>query len=178
MSEDSDLVLRIVATDDRVAFETLLKKYQASIRSFFRKICGGDMELANDLAQETFLKVYRGLPSFHNQSKLLTWIYAIAKNVYYEHLRRSDNFTNTLDDGTVDLSGSMTPNDSHLDIAKCMLQLSPEERMVLTLSYTDGLSQTEVAELLNMPLGTIKTHALRAKDKLRVLLQPYQERSV
>jgi RNA polymerase sigma-70 factor, ECF subfamily len=49
---------------------------------------------------------------------------------------------------------------------------------VLTLSYTEGLSQTEVAELMDIPLGTVKTHALRAKEKLKAILQPYQERSL
>lgn len=174
MSEDSELLLRIVATDDRKAFEEILRKYQSPIRAFFRKMCGGDEELASDLAQETFLKAYRGISSFNGQAKFLTWLYAIAKNVYFEHLRRGEKFEELAEDETA----TATPSDSHLDIAKCMLQLSPEERMVLTLSYTDGLSQTEVAELLNMPLGTVKTHALRAKDKLKILLQPYQERSL
>lgn len=174
MSEDSELLLRIVATDDRKAFEEILRKYQAPIRTFFRKMCGGDGELVNDLAQETFLKAYRGIASFNGQAKLLTWLYSIAKNVYFEHLRRSEKFEELVEDET----GMTTSTDSHLDIAKCMLKLSSEERMVLTLSYTDGLSQTEVAELLEMPLGTVKTHALRAKEKLKVLLQPYQERSI
>ncbi|MCC6138147.1 MAG: sigma-70 family RNA polymerase sigma factor [Bdellovibrionaceae bacterium] len=174
MSEDSELLLRIVANDDRKAFEEILRKYQSPIRAFFRKMCGGDGELANDLAQETFLKAYRGIAGFNGQSQLLTWLFAIAKNVYYEHLRRGEKFEELAEDKTA----STTPTDSHLDIAKCMLLLSPEERMVLTLSYTEGLSQTEVADLLDMPLGTVKTHALRAKDKLKVLLQPYKERLV
>lgn len=174
MSEDSELLLRIVATDDRKAFEAILLKYQSPIRAFFRKMCGGDVELANDLAQETFLKAYRGIHSFNSQSKFLTWLYAIAKNVFFEHLRRDDKFEEFIEDQTA----SVTTTDSHLDIAKCMLQLSPDERMVLTLSYAEGLSQTEVAALLEMPLGTVKTHALRAKEKLKALLQPYQERSI
>lgn len=174
MSEDSELLLRIIAADDREAFAALVKKYQSPLRTFFRKVCGGDQELANDLAQETFLKAYRGIRSYNGQSQLLTWFYAIAKNVFYEHLRRNEKFEELSENN----SDSSLLQDSHLDIAKCMLQLSAEERMVLTLSYTEGLSQTEVASVLEMPLGTVKTHVLRAKEKLKVLLQPYQERSL
>lgn len=174
MSEDSELLLRIVAVDDRQAFEAILIKYQSPIRAFFRKMCGGDLELANDLSQETFLKAYRGIHSYNSQAKFLTWLYAIAKNVFFEHLRREDKFEELVEDQ----NAATIQSDSHLDIAKAMLQLDPEERMVLTLSYAEGLSQTEVAELLNMPLGTVKTHALRAKEKLKTLLQPYKERSL
>jgi RNA polymerase sigma-70 factor (ECF subfamily) len=59
-----------------------------------------------------------------------------------------------------------------------MLLLEPDERLILSLSYADGLSQTEVAQLMNIPLGTVKTHALRAKEKLRSSLTAYQTRSV
>jgi RNA polymerase sigma-70 factor, ECF subfamily len=174
MSEDSELLLRIVLEDDRKAFEAILRKYESPIRAFFRKMCGGDEELANDLAQETFLKAYRGIASFQHNAKFLTWLYAIAKNVFYEHVRRNERFEELHSDDTE----STQTADSHLDIANAMLQLNPEERMVLTLSYTDGLTQTEVAELMSIPLGTVKTHALRAKEKLKTLLQPYQERSL
>ncbi len=174
MSEDSELLLRIVAADDRKAFEAILRKYQSPIRAFFRKMCGGDGELADDLSQETFLKAYRGIRSYNHQAKFLTWLYAIAKNTYFEHLRRGEKFEEWAEDDTA----ATSTTDSRLDIAKCMLQLQPEERLVLTLAYSEGLSQTEVAELLEMPLGTVKTHTLRAKEKLKALLQPYQERSV
>lgn len=174
MSEDSELLLRIVTEDDRKAFEAILRKYQSPIRAFFRKMCGGDGELADDLSQETFLKAYRGIHSFNQQSKFLTWLYAIAKNVYFEHLRRGEKFEELSESE----ASMVSATDSHLDIAKCMLQLNPEERLVLTLSYAEGLLQTEVAELMEIPLGTVKTHALRAKEKLKVLLQPYQERSI
>lgn len=174
MSEDSELLLRIVLEDDRKAFEAILRKYESPIRAFFRKVCGGDEELASDLAQETFLKVYRGIASFQHKAKFSTWLYAIAKNVFFEHVRRQEKFEELCEDE----NSSVQTTDSHLDIAKAMLQLSPEERIVLTLSYTEGLSQTEVAELMDIPLGTVKTHALRAKEKLKAILQPYQERSL
>ncbi|MCB9073790.1 MAG: RNA polymerase sigma factor [Bdellovibrionaceae bacterium] len=174
-SNDTELVALIIAQDDREAFESLLKKYQAPIRAFFRKMCGGDGELSDDLAQETFLKVYRHLSTFQGNSQLLTWIYSIARNVFYEHLRREEKFTELPESEEMSYT---TRSEEKLDIAKCMLQLTPEERLILTMAYAQGLSQTEVSEVLEIPLGTVKTRTLQAKEKLRGLLQAYSERSL
>ena len=95
MSMDTELLARVIIDEDQQAFEELVKKYQSPLRGFFRKMCG-DVELADDLAQETFLKAYRGLRSYQGQSQFLTWLFAIAKNVFYEHLRKSDSFTEEL----------------------------------------------------------------------------------
>lgn len=175
MSTDAELLARIIVEDDREAFEVLLKKYQSPIRAFFRKMCGGDDALADDLAQETFLNAYKGLARFQGGSQFLTWLYAIAKNVFYQHLRAR---TQTEELGDNEGESYQMVKDVSLDIAKCMLMLNPEERMILSLSYAEGLSQTEVAEVMSLPLGTVKTHTLRAKEKLRASLTAYQTRSV
>jgi len=175
VSTDAELLARIIVEDDREAFAIILEKYQAPIRGFFRKMCGGDDALADDLAQETFLNAYRGVRSFKGGSQFLTWLYAIARNVFYQHLRTREQ-TQELDE-TTEESYQMT-KDINLDIAKSMLVLSPEERLVLTLSYAEGLSQTEVAEIAGIPLGTVKTHTLKAKEKLKAALSAYQTRSV
>jgi RNA polymerase sigma factor (sigma-70 family) len=167
MSTDVELIARVLIEDDQQAFEALVQKHQSPLRAFFRKMCGGDEVLADDLAQETFLKAYRGMKNYQGQSQFLTWLFAIAKNVFYEHIRRSEAFTDMAEE--TDASAE-SQQDLKMDMARCMLQLEPQERMVLTLSYMDGLSQTEVAELMEIPLGTVKTHALRAKEKLKTLL--------
>jgi len=177
MSTDNELLARILVEDDREAFAVLLKKYQSPIRAFFRKMCGGDEALADDLAQETFLNAYRGISRFQGGSQFLTWLYAIAKNVFYEHLRRRKQTEELVDDETTAGSYQMV-KDVSLDISKCMLLLNPEERMILSLSYADGLSQVEVAEVMHLPLGTVKTHTLRAKEKLRASLTAYQTGTV
>ena len=172
---DAELIARVIIENDQQAFEALVKKHQSPLRAFFRKMCGGDEALADDLAQETFLKAYRGIKSYQGQSQFLTWLFAIAKNVFYENFRRGEIFIDLPD--TIEPSEE-TSQDLNMDLAKCMLKLETEERMILTLSYMEGLSQTEVAELMNIPLGTVKTNALRAKDKLKSHLLAYQTRSV
>lgn len=174
MSTDTELLARIIIDEDQQAFEVLVKKYQSPLRAFFRKMCGGDENLSDDLAQETFIKAYKGIPSYQGQCQFLTWLFAIAKNVFYEHLRRNEKFTELADgDGESAAEGGQ---DLHMDLAKCMLLLGTDERMILTLSYMEGLSQTEVAELMQIPLGTVKTNALRAKEKLKGHLMAYQTR--
>lgn len=175
MSMDAELIARVIIENDQQAFEALVKKHQSPLRGFFRKMCGGDEALADDLAQETFLKAYRGMKTYQGQSQFLTWLFAIAKNVFYENLRRGDIFTELPEAQDV---GHESGQDLNMDLAKCMLTLETDERMILTLSYMEGLSQTEVAELMNIPLGTVKTNALRAKDKLKSHLLAYQTRSV
>ncbi len=167
MSTDAELIARVLMDDDQQAFEALVQKHQSRLRSFFRKMCGGDEMLADDLAQETFLKAYRGMQSYQGQSQFLTWLFAIAKNVFYEHLRRSEAFTDMGQEPDV---GADSGQDLKMDMARCMLKLDAQERMILTLSYMEGLSQTEVAELMSLPLGTVKTRSLRAKEKLKTLL--------
>lgn len=176
MSTDTELLARVIIDEDQQAFEELVKKYQSPLRGFFRKMCG-DVDLADDLSQETFLKAYRGLSSYQGQSQFLTWLFAVAKNVFYEHLRRSDSFTDELPEAQ-DGGTKEGAQDLNMDLSRCMLKLDAEERMILTLSYMEGLSQTEVAELMHLPLGTVKTNALRAKEKLKSYLLAYQVRSV
>lgn len=176
MSMDTELLARVIIDEDQQAFEELVKKYQSPLRGFFRKMCG-DVNLADDLAQETFLKAYRGLSSYQGQSQFITWLFAIAKNAFYEHLRKSETFAEELPETSKE-NGAESAQDLNMDLARCMLKLAAEDRMILTLSYMEGLSQTEVAELMNLPLGTVKTNALRAKEKLKSHLLAYQERSV
>ncbi len=167
MTKDVELIARILMDDDQQAFEALVQGHQSRLRAFFRKMCGGDEMLADDLAQETFLKAYRGIKNYQGQAQFVTWLFAIAKNVFYEHIRRSEAFTDMAEENE---AGAESQQDLKMDMAKCMLKLEPQERMVLTLSYMEGLSQTEVAELMSIPLGTVKTQALRAKEKLKTLL--------
>jgi RNA polymerase sigma-70 factor, ECF subfamily len=174
MSTDTELLARIIIDEDQQAFEVLVKKYQSALRAFFRKMCGGDENLSDDLAQETFIKAYKGIASYQGQCQFLTWLFAIAKNVFYESYRRNEKFIELVEDG--EEASAETGQNLQMDLAKCMLLLDTDERMILTLSYMEGLSQTEVAELMKIPLGTVKTHALRAKEKLKSQMMAYQAR--
>ena len=77
---DSELIVRVVAFDDRTAFGELVTRHQSAVRNFIRHLTGGDAALADDLAQETFIQAYRSLPHFRGESAFPTWLLGIAHN--------------------------------------------------------------------------------------------------
>jgi|SRR5450755_1723164 DNA-directed RNA polymerase specialized sigma24 family protein len=85
---DSQLIARIVVSDDRHAFSELVRRHQSSVRATLRKLAGGNAALADDLAQEAFLLAYRNLKSFRQDAKFSTWLYRIAYNVFLADARK------------------------------------------------------------------------------------------
>ena len=84
---DISLVAQVVVFKNTRAFDQLVKKYQSPVRRFFLNLTCGDSELSDDLAQDTFIKAYTNLSSFHNLSSFSTWLYRIAYNVFYDYIR-------------------------------------------------------------------------------------------
>ena len=167
---DEALIARVIGNDDRNAFGELVRRYQSDIRALLRRLTGGDMQLADDLAQETFIKAYQGLASFQGTSKFSTWLYRIAYNKFVSSRRRSPTL------GTeefVEEAGEVSQATSEKQIlARRVLELSmgglsDGERAALALCYGRGLTHEEAAEVLRCPLGTVKTNVLRGKAKLR-----------
>ena len=84
---DAQLVARLVAADDRAAFETLVRRHQSPVRHFFRRLTRNDSQRADDLAQETFLKVFRSISSLLGEAKFSTWLYRVAYNTFLNDQR-------------------------------------------------------------------------------------------
>jgi RNA polymerase sigma factor (sigma-70 family) len=179
---DTDLIARVLVSDDRHAFGELVRRHQSAVRGFLRRLTGGQQALADDLAQETFLETYRCLPRFRGSAAFGTWILGIAYNRFRQHRRSARE--------TVEWSAETPPSDvlaghettvpaatatvdlQH-DLASAMTRLSTEEQAAIQLCYTEGLTHEEAAGVLGCPLGTVKTHVLRAKDKLRLYLRAW-----
>lgn len=176
LQEDSELLARILVEDDRDAFEILIKKYQSPVRSLFRKLTGGDDILADDLSQETFMNAYRGIRSFKGKSKIQTWLFSIARNVYLQHVRKQADISSETTDEIVE--PNKHTDDMKIDLHKCMLMLEPNDRMLLAMAYAEGMSHGELAETLNMPVGTVKTNILKAKALLVKYLKSYERGSL
>ena len=168
---DSDLIRRVVDTDDHAAFGELVGRHQSSVRHFLRHLTGGDAGLADDLAQDTFVQAYRGLGRFGGGSSFSTWLLGIAQNLWRNHRRKAH--TVPLEPGHLEqLESAPSPaaGDLRQDLNQALRQLSKDEQTAIHLSYQQGLSHGEIAALVGWPLGTVKTHLNRAKDKLRPLL--------
>lgn len=168
---DVDLIARVRVSDDRQAFGELVLRHQSAVRHFLRHLTQGDVSLADDLAQETFVQAYRGLDRFRGQARFPTWLLGIAHN-FWRNARRRQRDHVTLTDATAELSEPSNVGNSDLrhDLSIALRELSPDEQLAIHLAFQQGQSHSEIAELLAWPLGTVKTHLARAKEKLRLHL--------
>ncbi len=168
---DADLILRVLEHDDRHAFSTLVRRHQSAVRSLLRRLtCGNDAQ-ADDLAQETFLRAYRGLRKYRGGARLSTWLHRIAYNVFLSSTRRRE--PDRLDDKVPAAPDRDRPMLRH-DLAHALVDLAPVERAAITLAFGQEHTHHEVAAILDCPLGTVKTHIARAKEKLRKRLRAWE----
>jgi RNA polymerase sigma-70 factor, ECF subfamily len=170
MHDDNTLIARFVSQQDEKAFTTLLVRYQSAIRQFLRRLTGGHYPLADDLAQETFLLMYCKLHTFNGQSTLSTWLHKIAYHCFLQD-RQARKTTESLDSTMLELTANDGPDlNTDIMLEQLMRHLSIDERLVLTLTFSAGMSHSEIVIVTDFPLGTVKSHINRAKNKLAHLL--------
>jgi RNA polymerase sigma factor (sigma-70 family) len=172
---DHALVARVLLTDDRRAFEQLLRRHQGMVRAQLRRLLHGDEARADDLAQETFLLAWRKLYQFRGEARFSTWLYSIAYSCFLQAYRKRSAAAEGIAAGAPE--EWTTPRDAaelRLDVERAMDRLSAAEQAVLLHVAQLGLSHEEAAYVLAMPLGTVKSHARRGKDKLRAMLADWQ----
>lgn len=169
---DAELIARVLVSHDHAAFGDLVRRHQSAVRHFLRHLSGGDAALADDLAQDTFVSAWHGLARFRGTSSFATWLLGIAHN-HWRNARRQQR-TVPVEAGhlaTLDAVPSPAPlSDLRHDLDRALRSLAEEERTVLHLCFQQGLSHAEIADVLQWPLGTVKTHINRGKEKLRPLL--------
>lgn len=181
MTEERKLIEQIVA-GDHDAFELLVKKYEDRVYHLCLRMCA-DPEQAKDLAQEAFIKAWRGLRFYKHEAAFSTWLYRLTGNVCIDYLRskkRSAAMSLTVDeeDGAVlDVEDpAPTPeqqtleNDTKQAIAAAMNRLEEDFRMVLVLRVVEQRSYEEIAEIMDLKPGTVKSRLARAREKLRKIL--------
>ena len=166
---DADLIARVLARDDQNAFGELVRRYQSPVRAFLARMARGDSHLADDLAQETFLKAWQKLQSFRGNAKFSTWLFGIAYNEFRIVARQRKELALEEIDDAPQGTEAAPANDSHLrmDLNEALKLLNSSERASIVLCCQNGLSHEEAARVLDCPLGTVKTNVLRGKEKLR-----------
>lgn len=173
------------ARGDQDAFAQLLELHQGKVYGLTLRLTGSP-EDAMELTQETFFNAWRGLPNFHGQSKFSTWLYRLATNAAIDFLRREKRrramttVSLSPDDGEAPAleipDRRFTPQDElerqelRQAIQRGMAQLSDEHRQVLTLREFSGLSYAEIAQVLGIEEGTVKSRIARARLALRKIL--------
>ena len=185
---DAQLIARVVVHDDRNAFSELVRRHQSAVRTTLRRLTMGNHALADDLAQETFMLAYRNLKSFRQEAQFSTWLYRIATNAFLADARKrreellgdrdQDIAPEDDDDGgrSADPAGADHTRAASLriDMDRALAVLSEAERAAIVQCYHNDLSHEEAAIVLNCPVGTVKTHILRAKTKLKARLAAWE----
>lgn len=175
---DDALVARVLLTDDRRAFEQLVRRHQGMVRAQLRRLVQGDNAKADDLAQETFLLAWRKLHQFRGEARFSTWLYRIAYSCFLQARRKRLSAKEDINGDALDQRTS--PHGAaelKIDVKRAMRGLSAPEQNVVLHVVQLGLSHDEAAYVLAMPLGTVKSHAKRGKAKLRALLADWQATS-
>src|SRR4051812_13007752 len=141
---DADLIARVLAGDDRNAFGELVRRYQSAVRGLLRKLTGADGALADDLAQETFLRAYRGLQGFRGETQLRAWLFRIAYHAFAsDHRARKVVPSGEEPDLDVVAEDDAQPAENLMlrhDLGRAMAHLKPEERAALALTYGEDIS--------------------------------------
>ncbi|MCC2655914.1 MAG: rpoE [Panacagrimonas sp.] len=184
---DEQLVER-AQSGDRRAFELLVRKYQYKIVQLVSRLVG-DAD-APDVAQETFIKAWRALNGFRGQSAFYTWLYRIGINTAKNHLvargRRPSNQDIDVEDAeqfghTEQMSDVDTPEALLLSeeikqkVTETIAKLPPDLRQAITLRELEGLSYEEIAEVMDCPIGTVRSRIFRAREAIDIVLKPLIE---
>ena len=175
---EADLVRRCQQGDEG-AFRELVEQYKDLVFALVSRSVR-DRAHAEDLAQEVFLRVYRGLPYFRGEARLSTWLYRIVVNLCAQERARRGGAEVSLD--APDEQGRLPREPGREDRAlgdlelrdrleKAIRRLPAPYRVLIAGHYLQGVGYEELAEALNMPLGTVKTQLHRAKRRLRYLLE-------
>jgi RNA polymerase sigma-70 factor (ECF subfamily) len=178
---DEELIRRVVQDGDQRAYAQLVRRYQSQLRFSLRQLCNGDQALADDMAQEAFIKAYKALPAFRGDARFSTWLYRIAYNLVMSYKRKN---TPDIDQDAVDRAqGSESHEEAERlsmarDLNAAMGELSSAQRQAVHLCMQRGFSHEEAASIMKLPLGTVKSHVNRARAKLQELLQPWREEVV
>ena len=175
-----DVLITLFQNGDQRAFRVLVERYQERIRNLLFSIFH-EPDFVDDLSQEVFVKVYEALPGFRFESSLYTWLYRIAVNKSRDELRRRKlrrffSFQ-SLDDGTLaELETRMAhpPKDHEsADLVTYGLRALPDhQRIVVILKDIEGFSYEEIADILQIEVGTVKSRLSRARTTLKNILGP------
>jgi RNA polymerase sigma-70 factor (ECF subfamily) len=168
---DADLVARVLLEDDHHAFAELVRNHQSAVRGLLRQLTRSDLALADDLAQEAFLRAYKNIRSFRGEAKFSTWLYRIAYNCFREEARKRKEIVG-IDESYLETEQDPQTVDPALrhDLMQALQLLPLHERSAIVLCCQNGLSHDEAARVLDIPLGTVKTNVLRGREKLKKIL--------
>lgn len=167
---------------DLLSLEELYRRYRGAVQQYLRQLCGSD-DLAEELAQETFLKASVGLLGFRGECSPATWLFRIARNAYLDHLRRpsatridTDELLAIPDEAHYnDPARRYAAGEQRSLIALALAQLPEKQRSVLLLRDNEGLAYAEIADVLGISLSAVKVNLFRARNAFRAAYHAFDQ---
>jgi RNA polymerase sigma factor (sigma-70 family) len=164
-------LIALARRGDDAAFGELVRLRQTVVRGMLRRWCG-DSQLADDLAQDTFVRAWKNLARLASPAAFGGWLRQIALNVWLDHARRRKIPFDDLRDDDAGPEAAVADLGGAIDVERALDALRPPERLCIVLCLREGMSHAEVAQATGLPLGTVKSHVARGTAKLRALLEP------
>jgi RNA polymerase sigma-70 factor (ECF subfamily) len=163
-------------------FEQLVESHQEMVFRTLARLTG-EREGLEDMAQEAFLRLFRALPHFRGDAQVSTFLYRIVVNVVNDEFRdrKKARLTSSIDNdearglahsgaGPAVLAERAQMQEA---VEEALRQLGPSDRTILTLHYQEGRSYEEIAAILDSPMGTVKTHLYRARERLKIIMKEW-----
>lgn len=179
LSLDDATLVRMTLDGDSQSYGEIISRYERMVARTVKGMLG-DIQQADDIGQETFIRLYNSLSEFRGDAKLGTYIQRIAINLSLNEIKkkgriRSLFYQSDSDNTMVEADPPATDSERSADIREivgyALTRLSPEFRSVVTLRMLNGYSTKETAEILELPLGTVLSRLSRAKDQLKEILE-------
>jgi RNA polymerase sigma factor (sigma-70 family) len=168
MSDDDVALVTAVGDGSELAFNQLVDRHQQAVRTFLRKLLGNEAD-ADDMAQDTFLAAWTHARSFRGDASVRAWLYGIAwrkaKGAQRSWVRQRTRDTEHHGQWST-ASGGVAPMEDRLAVKRALQALPLEQRAAVTLCLICGFSHAEAAGILGAPLGTVKSHVLRGRERL------------
>ena len=173
-----DLLWRIATRRDEAAFRELFEAYGGTLRNFMMR-SGADAGTADELTQEAMLAVWRKAALYQpDKGSVAAWIFTIARNLRIDRLRKefnwhelSDEMMQSLPSEDIGQDEALAAQQRQKRVRDVLRQLGPEQRQIIELAYIEGLSHSQIADRLSLPVGTVKSRMRLAYQKVRVALE-------
>ena len=177
--ESDRYYINLILSGNREAFSAIIERYQDNVYNLALKICG-NREDAEEIAQDSFIKVFRSLRSFKGKSSFGTWLYRIVYNTSITFVRKNKLDILRLEDFPVDsvdfMRDSATDEEAEREYMKILLcyalqRLEHEDRAIITMHYYQDLSHTEISSITGISRSSIKVRLFRARRKMRQIIE-------
>lgn len=168
---DDPVVIALACAGDELAFAELVRRRQQRVRKFMYHLCRRP-SLGDDLAQQVFVRVWRSLSQLRTAAAFDGWLKRIMVTIWLEEVRRHKlEYGSELD---ADAGGAHRDDIlEQMDLDAALAKLPAEVRLCVVLAYNEGMSHSEIAQLTNLPVGTVKSHISRGAARLREMLASY-----